>query len=156
MITPLKWLFSIILKSPSPLSQLRTQLVGGKPVGYLQSMVSLSLVSLRTNSFSSPGRGFEPGSSVFKSPELTNEPHCLLSKGLLNWNVCVFTLLNWHEILINSHPNYYHWKTLSKLLSVQWQNICRFYLPYEQWVFVIRKKSRIEIFLPNGFCFIKR
>ena len=30
-----------------------------------------------TNSFSSPSRGFEPGSSAFKSPTLTTEPRCL-------------------------------------------------------------------------------
>ena len=51
-------------------------LVGGKPVGYLQSVVNLPLGSPRTNPFSSPSRGFEPGSSVFKSLALIPEPRC--------------------------------------------------------------------------------
>ena len=49
-----------ILKTLSP--SWDSELVGGKPVGYLQSVVNLPLGSPRTNSFSSPSRGFEPGS----------------------------------------------------------------------------------------------
>ena len=79
MITPLKGLLSIILKSPSPFSQLRIPTGRSKPIGYLQSVVNLPLVSPRTNPFSSPSRGFEPGSSVFKSPALTTEPRCLIN-----------------------------------------------------------------------------
>ena len=51
--------------------------VGGKPVAYLQSVVNLPLVSPITNPFSSPSRGYQPGSSIFKSPTLTTEPRCL-------------------------------------------------------------------------------
>ena len=64
-------------------------MVGGKPVCYLHSVVNLSLVSPRTNPFSSSSRGFEPGASVFKSPALTTEPRCLpwgleILRGALN------------------------------------------------------------------------
>ena len=61
MTTPLKGLFSVML-----------------PVGHLQSLVNLSLGSPRANSFSSPSRGFEPGSPAFKSPTLTTEPRYLI------------------------------------------------------------------------------
>ena len=51
-----------------PLSQLRipAELIGSK-YQLVQSMVNLPLGSLRTNSFGSLSRGFEPGSSTFKS-----------------------------------------------------------------------------------------
>ena len=70
MTTPIKGLFSVMLKSP-PLP------VKNQPVGYLQSVVNLPLGSPRTNSFSSPSWGFEPGSSAFKAPTLATEPRCL-------------------------------------------------------------------------------
>ena len=45
-----------------PLSQLRIQTCeGGKPVGYLQSVVSLSLGSPRANPFGSLSQGYQPG-----------------------------------------------------------------------------------------------
>ena len=89
MITPLyKGLFGVMLKL-SLSSSLEFQLVGGKPVGYLQSMVNLPLGSPRTNSFSSPSRGFVPGSSAFKSPTLTTEPRCLHSYTVLSRNSCL-------------------------------------------------------------------
>ena len=76
MITPLKGLVTIILKSPSPLSQLRI------PTGRRQT----SLLFTKRGEFapgitedSSLSRRFEPGSSVFKFPALTTEPRCLLS-----------------------------------------------------------------------------
>ena len=46
MITPLKALFSIILKSP-PLTVKNSNLVGGTPVGYLQR-VSVLILTLNT------------------------------------------------------------------------------------------------------------
>ena len=80
MITPLKGLFSIILKSPSPLSQLRI------PTGRRQTSWIFTKrgefapsISPRTSPFSSPSWGFEPGSSVFKSSALTTEPRCFLN-----------------------------------------------------------------------------
>ena len=77
MTTPLKGLFSVMLKIPLSPSH-ESQLVGGKPVSYLQSVVNLPLGSPKTNSFSSPSQGLEPRSSAFKFPTLTTEPHCLL------------------------------------------------------------------------------
>ena len=79
MITPLEGLFNIILKSPSPLIRLRIP-TGRWQTSWLftkRSEFAPSIVSPRTNPFSSPSRGFEPGSSVFKSPALTTEPRCL-------------------------------------------------------------------------------
>ena len=50
MITPQRGLFTIMLRSLS--LSVRIQLVGGKPVGDLESVVNLSLGSPRTNPFS--------------------------------------------------------------------------------------------------------
>ena len=52
--------------------------LGGKPIGYLQSVLNLPLGSTKTYSFSSPNRGLETGSSATRSPTLTTEPRCLL------------------------------------------------------------------------------
>ena len=65
MITPLKGLFSIILKSPS-LSQLRIP-TGRRQTSWLfTKRGEFSLASQRANPFGSPSRGFDTGSSVFR------------------------------------------------------------------------------------------
>ena len=69
-----KGAFQCHIKNP-PLSQLR--IPTGR--GHTSWLLELPLESPRTNSFSCPSRGFEPGSSAFKSPTLqTTKPRCLL------------------------------------------------------------------------------
>ena len=53
--------------------------------------MKLLLGSPRTNPFTSPSRGFEPGSSAFKSPTLTTEPRCLNSESATTDSCVVLT-----------------------------------------------------------------
>ena len=79
MTTPLKGLFGVMFKS---LSQLRIS-TGRRQTSWPFTKCGEFGITTGTNSFSSPSRRFQPGSSAFKSPTLTTEPHCLLQVDVL-------------------------------------------------------------------------
>ena len=78
MITPLKWLFSDILKFSSPLSQLRIP-TGRRQTSWLFTKRGEFAPSITENkSIQYSESGISTRSSVFKSPALTTELRCLL------------------------------------------------------------------------------
>ena len=73
MSTPLKGLFSAMLKFHSPVKNPNWWETNRLAIYKAPGITEDKFIQ----SFRSPSRGFEPGSSAFKSPTQTTEPRCL-------------------------------------------------------------------------------